>query len=84
MWNILTKSFHSNEMLLFFNSEDADDTEPESETCSSGSGSDGVSGCTDSGGPAKSRSKRFLRLPLLTTLGVQSRLIIPQIPVALS
>lgn len=81
MWHILTKSFHSNEMLLFLNSEDAD-TEPESETCSSGS--DGVSGCTDSGGPAKSRSKRFLRLPLLTTLGVQSRLIIPQIPVALS
>ena len=28
MWNILTKSFHSNEMLLFFNSEDADDTDP--------------------------------------------------------
>ena len=83
MWHILTKRFHSNEMLLFLNSEDAD-TEPESETCSSGSSSDGVSGCTDSGGPAKSRSKRFLRLPLLTTLGVQSRLIIPQIPVALS
>ena len=50
------------------------------ETCSS---DPNVAGCTDSGS-AKSRSKRFIRLPLLTTLGVQSRLIIPQIPVTSS
>ncbi len=50
------------------------------ETCSS---DPNVAGCTDSGS-AKSRTKRFIRLPLLTTLGVQSRLIIPQIPVTSS
>ena len=63
---------------VFSNEQNPEDaTSEQTEFCSSESD---VTGCTDSG-PAKSRAKRFVRLPLLTTLGVQSRLIIPQIPV---
>ena len=63
------------------NTENGNEASDENlETCST---DPNVSGCTDSGS-AKSRSKRFIRLPLLTTLGVQSRLIIPQIPVTSS
>ena len=64
---------------VFSNEQNTEDaaTSGQTEFCSSDSD---VPGCTDSG-PAKSRAKRFVRLPLLTTLGVQSRLIIPQIPV---